>query len=191
MAADIKDVRTGRDQVRQRARSRRRRHARGLRHRGPRRALRPRTTTRGWSSASAARKPDGWTALYDAIGVYLNGAAAAGRPEDPGPLHRRRRHAQLDHASARCSTCCKASDVTVYADRLPGAPGQRPDAAADAARSAWRRLTGGQALFPRRARSSTAMLREDRAGARRALHASATSRPTPHRRRLARRRDQS
>ena len=33
-----------------------------------------RTTTRVSSSASAARKPDGWTALYDAIGVYLNGA---------------------------------------------------------------------------------------------------------------------
>ena len=40
------------------------------------------------------RKPDGWTALYDAIGVYLNGAQTPGRPEGAGPLHRRRRHAE-------------------------------------------------------------------------------------------------
>ena len=39
------------------------------------------------------RKSDGWTALYDALGVYLDGADDAGRPHDSGDVHRRRRFA--------------------------------------------------------------------------------------------------
>ena len=30
------------------------------------------------------RKPDGFTAMYDALGVYLDGAAGPDGPEDPG-----------------------------------------------------------------------------------------------------------
>ena len=47
------------------------------------------------------RKVDGFTALYDAIGVYLDGADQQERPLDSGDVHRRRRHALDDHASAR------------------------------------------------------------------------------------------
>ena len=41
-----------------------------------------------------ARKPDGWTSLYDALGIYLDGAARHRRPEGARALHRRRRHPQ-------------------------------------------------------------------------------------------------
>ena len=40
------------------------------------------------------RKPDGWTAFYDALGVYLNGAAEQDGQKILRDLHRRRRHAQ-------------------------------------------------------------------------------------------------
>jgi VWFA-related protein len=43
------------------------------------------------------RKADGWTALYDAVGVYLDGAHDDKGTEDPRSLHRRRRHAEPGH----------------------------------------------------------------------------------------------
>ena len=106
MEADIRRRPHGRHQVPQHAAGRRRLHARRLRHRSPRRALRRRTTSHGSIERIRRRKPDGWTALYDALGVYLERRGGAGRPEDPGPLHRRRRHTQqLDRRSATRSTC--------------------------------------------------------------------------------------
>ena len=90
-----------------------------------------------------ARKPDGCTALYDALGVYLDGAADAGRPQDPGALHRRRRHAQRARASATLMTLLRASDVTVYAvgflEHQPAAVRSRAAAAAAADRRGDRR----------------------------------------------------
>jgi Ca-activated chloride channel family protein len=60
-----------------------------------------------------ARKPDGWTALYDAIGVYLNGAQSQEGQKvlvlytDGGDTRSSITfHEMLD--------LCKASDVTVY-----------------------------------------------------------------------------
>jgi len=60
------------------------------------------------------RKPDGWTALYDAIGVYLNGAQA--QEGQKVLVH------YTDGGDTRSSlsfydmlNLCKASDVTVYA----------------------------------------------------------------------------
>ena len=41
-----------------------------------------------------SRKPEGFTAMYDALGVYLDGAADDDGTEDPRRLHRRRRHPQ-------------------------------------------------------------------------------------------------
>ena len=61
-----------------------------------------------------ARKPDGWTALYDAIGVYLNGAQSQ-EGQTVLVLY-------TDGGDTRSSLTlhdmldlCKASDVTVYA----------------------------------------------------------------------------
>ena len=84
---------------------RRRHHGRRLRHRGPGRRATGRPTSRGWSSASGSRRRAAMTALYDALGVYLDGASGSARPEDHAALHRRRRHAQRACGSASCSTC--------------------------------------------------------------------------------------
>ena len=51
------------------------------------------------------RKADGWTALYDAMGVYLERRAGSGWPEDPRAVHGRRRHAQLAHLPRRAGSC--------------------------------------------------------------------------------------
>jgi len=92
------------------------------------------------------RKPDGWTALYDAIGVYLNGAQNQDGQKvlvlytDGG-----------DTTSAMTFrdmiTLCKASDVTVYAIGYMEHQGsnrmqQRVEMERVAA------TTGGQAYFP-------------------------------------------
>ena len=51
------------------------------------------------------RKPDGWTAFYDAVGVYLERGRGTGRREDPPDLHRWRRHAQLVDLQRARSIC--------------------------------------------------------------------------------------
>lgn len=93
-----------------------------------------------------ARKPNGWTALYDAIGVYLNGA----QQQDGQKVL----VLYTDGGDTRSSitfgemlTLCKASDVTVYAVGYMEHQGSR--------RMAQRQelervasLTGGQAYFP-------------------------------------------
>ena len=94
-----------------------------------------------------ARKPDGYTALYDAIGVYLDGAAAQMGQKilimytDGG-----------DTRSALTQTdvidLLKASDVTVYAI---GYLEHQPSSVKMAQRMQLQRfatMTGGQAFFP-------------------------------------------
>ena len=80
--------------------------ARGLRHRGPRRRASAQQDFPRLVERIRSRKPEGFTAMYDALGVYLDGAAADDGPDDPGAVHRRRRHAQHDSASPTCSRCC-------------------------------------------------------------------------------------
>ena len=92
------------------------------------------------------RVPDGWTALYDAIGVYLNGAQTQEGQKvlvlytDGGDTRSSLSfHDMLD--------LCKASDVTVYAigymeHQGSGRIQQRNELERVAA------LTGGQAYFP-------------------------------------------
>ena len=92
------------------------------------------------------RKPDGWTALYDAIGVYLNGAQA----QDGQKVL----VLYTDGGDTRSSlsfhdmlNLCKASDVTVYAVGYMEHQGssrlqQRSELERVAA------TTGGQAYFP-------------------------------------------
>jgi len=93
-----------------------------------------------------ARKPDGWTALYDAIGVYLNGAQSLEGQKvlllytDGGDTRSSITfHEMLD--------LCKASDVTVYTvgyleHQGSGRMQQRSELERMAA------LTGGQGYFP-------------------------------------------
>ncbi len=93
------------------------------------------------------RKPDGWTALYDALGVYLNGAQAQDGQKilvlytDGGDTR-----SSLTFADAL--DLLKASDVTVYAigylehQSSSGRFQQRGELERFAA------LTGGQAYFP-------------------------------------------
>ena len=92
------------------------------------------------------RKPDGWTALYDAIGVYLNGAQ---QQEGQKVLV-----LYTDGGDTRSSLTfhdmldlCKASDVTVYAVGYIEHQGSgRLQQRAELERVS--SLTGGQAYFP-------------------------------------------
>ena len=67
------------------------------------------------------RKPDGWTAFYDAIGVYLNGA---------GPLDGQKillvytdgGDTRSELTQADILDLLKSSDVTMYADRVSRVP---------------------------------------------------------------------
>ena len=104
--------------------------ARRLRHRGPRRAVR------------AGRLPAPRRAHPDAQAGRLDRAlrcdrrlserrAGSGRPEDPGALHRRRRHAQLAHvprrarsAARRRTSPCTRSAISSTSPRA-AAPQQR------------------------------------------------------------------
>lgn len=93
-----------------------------------------------------ARKPDGWTALYDAIGVYLNGAQEQDGQKvlvlytDGGDTRSSLTlHDMLD--------LCKASDVTVYAIGYMEHQGSgRMQQRSELERVS--QLTGGQAYFP-------------------------------------------
>lgn len=92
------------------------------------------------------RKPDGWTALYDAIGVYLNGAQSQDGQKvlvlytDGGDT----RSAMSFHDML---TLCKASDVTVYAiGYMEHQGGSRMQQRMELERVA--ATTGGQAFFP-------------------------------------------
>jgi Ca-activated chloride channel family protein len=93
-----------------------------------------------------ARKPDGWTALYDAMGVYLNGAQSQDGQKvlvlytDGGD-----NNSSLSYRDML--DLCKASDATVYAIGYMEHQGstrlqQRSELERVAA------ITGGQAYFP-------------------------------------------
>ena len=92
------------------------------------------------------RKPDGWTALYDAIGVYLNGA----QQQDGQKvlvLYTDGGDTTSSLTFRDMLDLCKASDVTVYAvgymeHQGSGRMQQRNELERVAA------LTGGQAYFP-------------------------------------------
>jgi Ca-activated chloride channel family protein len=92
------------------------------------------------------RKPDGWTALYDAIGVYLNGA----QTQDGQKVL----VLYTDGGDTRSSlsfydmlNLCKASDVTVYAVGYMEHQGSsRMQQRNELERVAM--TTGGQAYFP-------------------------------------------
>ena len=49
-----------------------------------------------------SRKPDGWTALYDALGVYLDGADTPGRPQGAGRSTPTAATREARSASASC-----------------------------------------------------------------------------------------
>jgi Ca-activated chloride channel family protein len=92
------------------------------------------------------RKPNGWTALYDAIGVYLDGAQ-----EQVGQkvlvLYTDGGDTRSSMTFSEMLTLCKASDVTVYAVGYMEHQGssrmlQRQELERVAT------LTGGQAYFP-------------------------------------------
>jgi Ca-activated chloride channel family protein len=93
-----------------------------------------------------ARKPNGWTALYDAIGVYLDGAQdQAGQKvlvlyTDGGDTRSSMTFSEM-------LTLCKASDVTVYAVGYMEHQGSsRMTQRQELERVT--NLTGGQAYFP-------------------------------------------
>jgi len=94
-----------------------------------------------------SRKPDGYTALYDALGIYLNGAAVqAGQKilimyTDGGDTR-----SALNHNDV--IELLRASDVTVY---VLGYLEHQSQSARSAQRQQLDRfatMTGGQALFP-------------------------------------------
>jgi Ca-activated chloride channel family protein len=93
------------------------------------------------------RKPDGWTALYDAIGVYLDGADIMdGRKilvvyTDGGDTRSSTTYAEV-------TNLVKASDVTLYA--IGFLEHQSPSVKADQRMRLQQlaELTGGQAYFP-------------------------------------------
>lgn len=93
------------------------------------------------------RKPDGWTALYDAIGVYLNGA----QQQDGQKvlvLYTDGGDTRSSISFGEMLDLCKASDVTVYAIGYMEHQGgtSRMQQKSELERVA--NLTGGQAYFP-------------------------------------------
>lgn len=92
------------------------------------------------------RKPDGWTALYDAIGVYLNGAQQQ-EGQKVLVLYTDGGDTRSSLTFADMLDLCKASDVTVYAVGYMEHQGSaRMQQRAELERVAG--LTGGQAYFP-------------------------------------------
>ena len=147
------------------------------------------TTTRAWSSASAGASPT--------AGPRSTTRSASISTAPQSQDGQKILVLYTDGGDTRSSLTfrdmldlCKASDVTVYAIGYLEHQGSGRHAAADAAASAWPRLTGGQAFSRAVARSSTD-LRQDRAGARRALQPRLPLDRPAHRRRLAQGRDQA
>jgi Ca-activated chloride channel family protein len=94
-----------------------------------------------------ARKPDGWTALYDALGVYLDGAS---RQDGQKILVAYTDGGDTRSAinSGEVSDLLKASDVTAY---FVGYLENQSSSTRNSARMEMMRfaaLTGGQAFFP-------------------------------------------
>jgi Ca-activated chloride channel family protein len=92
------------------------------------------------------RKPDGWTALYDAIGVYLNGAQMQ-EGQKVLVLYTDGGDTTSSLTFRDMLDLCKASDVTVYAvGYMEHQGGGRMQQRSELERVAT--LTGGQAYFP-------------------------------------------
>jgi len=93
------------------------------------------------------RKPDGMTALYDAIGVYLDGAQAEGGRRvlvlytDGGDTNSRMSYGEIQDL-------LKASDITLYAVGLLGNLSQSAQMDQRMRLRTLAELTGGQAFFP-------------------------------------------
>jgi Ca-activated chloride channel family protein len=93
------------------------------------------------------RKPDGWTALYDALGTYLNGAS-----EQDGQkiliMYTDGGDTRSSMSRSEVQTLLRASDVTVYAiGYLEHQPGSvKVEQRSELQRFA--EMTGGQAFFP-------------------------------------------
>jgi Ca-activated chloride channel family protein len=93
-----------------------------------------------------ARKPNGWTALYDAIGVYLDGAQDQ-EGQKVLVLYTDGGDTRSSMSFSDMLTLCKASDVTVYAVGYMEHQGSsRMAQRHELERVA--NLTGGQAYFP-------------------------------------------
>ena len=93
------------------------------------------------------RKPDGWTALYDALGVYLDGAA-----EDEGRtilvLYTDGGDTRSTISFGDVMTLIRASDVTIY---TVGFLDNQPSSVKTVQRARLAQIaeaTGGQAFFP-------------------------------------------
>ena len=93
------------------------------------------------------RKPGGWTALYDALGTYLNGAS-----EQDGQkiliMYTDGGDTRSSMSRSEVQTLLRASDVTVYAiGYLEHQPGSvKVEQRSELQRFA--EMTGGQAFFP-------------------------------------------
>lgn len=93
-----------------------------------------------------ARKPDGWTALYDAVGVYLNGAQQQ-NGQKVLVLYTDGGDTRSSISFREMLDLCKASDVTVYPIGYMEHQGSgRMQQRGELQRVA--ELTGGQAYFP-------------------------------------------
>ncbi len=130
------------------------------------------------------RKPDGWTAFYDAVGVYLNGAAEQDGEKilliytDGGDTRSSMTYTELINL-------LKASDVTTYViGYLEHQPQSAKNGAADAAAADGGADRRGRVLPEQRQRARED-LREDRTDDRGALHAWLSLDRHPHERRLA------
>jgi VWFA-related protein len=94
-----------------------------------------------------ARKPDGYTALYDAIGVYLNGAAGQTGQKilimytDGGDTRSVMNHADV-------LDLLRASDVTVYVVGYLQHQGQSAATVQRQQLGRFASMTGGQSFFP-------------------------------------------
>jgi Ca-activated chloride channel homolog len=94
-----------------------------------------------------SRKPDGYTALYDALGVYLNSASVQDGQKilimytDGGDTR-----SALDHAAVL--DLLRASDVTVYVVGYLEHQSQSSRTAQRQQLERFAAMTGGQALFP-------------------------------------------
>jgi len=92
------------------------------------------------------RKPDGWTAMYDAIGVYLNGAQSQDG-QKVLVLYTDGGDTRSSITFSEMLMLCKASDVTVYAIGYMEHQGSsRMQQRSELERVAI--TTGGQAYFP-------------------------------------------
>ena len=94
-----------------------------------------------------SRKPDGWTAMYDALGVYLDGAA-----EDEGRtilvLYTDGGDTRSTLAFGDLMTLIRASDVTIYAVGFLNHQSSSGRAEQRARLHQMADATGGQAFFP-------------------------------------------